>query len=579
VQEGPIVQIDNGRLVPDLVLHGGNVITLDAASRTAGAVAVVDGRIVAVGADADVLPLAGSPTRVVDLQGSSVIPGLVDNHTHSIMAGMDTAEAAVKVNIAAARSIAELTSEIAAAARHTRRGEWITTSCLYRGGIEDGRFPNRHDLDVVAPDNPVYIADGGRNIIVNTLALTLAGISPDTPDPGDDPDEAEGHIVRDDDGVPTGHLIVGAGDLARRRWWARLGQPVKMWDLFEYDHETNIRALKAQMRLFNSAGVTGTRDMGVSPDEIDSYLQMARRGEMTVRTELVLGLPVQHLSTHDIGEALRLYFGPRQGFGDHWVRVGGLKIVAQNYGYWSMQPGKLRQLILDGNRRGWRFAIHGTPGDLGNDIEVILDAMEEANVESPLHDRRWSYEHAFGLLQGDYIKRFHALGVIIAANPLLAYFGAGRAQQMHEAMESLRLAESGDGISSRERTIREWAQPIRRWMDAGLVVTGGTDCPAVAYDPGRPLMGLWTSFSQETLAGTLMPEETIGREEALRMWTINNAYATFEEDHKGTIEPGKLADLVVLSGDPLTVPDEQFLDIEVLETIVDGRTVHEHAAV
>jgi predicted amidohydrolase YtcJ len=169
--------------------------------------------------------------------------------------------------------------------------------------------------------------------------------------------------------------------------------------------------------------------------------------------------------------------------------------------------------------------------------------------------------------------------VIIAANPLLAYFGAGRAQQMHETMEALRLAAPGEGLSPRERTIREWAQPIRRWLDRGLVVTGGTDSPAVGYDRDRPLMGLWTSFSQETLAGILMPEQTIGREEALRMWTINNAYATFQEHRKGTIEPGKLADLVVLSGDPLTVPDEHFLGIKVLETIVDGRTVHEHAAV
>ncbi len=573
------MQIDNGRLVPDLVLHGGNIITLDRASRTVEAVAVAGETIVAAGSDADVMPLAGSPTRLIDLRGSSVIPGLIDNHTHQILAGLDTAEAGVKVNIAGARSIAELTGEIAAAARKARPGEWITTSCMYRGGIEDGRFPTRRDLDAVAPHNPVYIADGGRNIIVNTLALQMAGISADTPDPGADPDEAEGHVVRDDDGVPTGHLIVGAGDLARRRWWERLGRPVKMWDLLQYDHETTIRALRAQMALFNAAGITGTRDMGVSPDEIDSYLEMARRGEATVRTELILGLPVQHLSSRDIAEALRLYFGPKQGFGDDWVRVGGLKIVAQNYGYWSMQPAKLRQLILDGNRRGWRFAIHGTPGDLGNDIEVILDAMEEANAESPLHERRWSYEHAFGLVQDDYIKRMHALGVIIAANPMLSYFGAGRAQQMHEAMEELRLAKSGDGMSPRERTIREWAQPIRRWMDAGVVVTGGTDCPAVAYDKDRPLLGLWTSFSQDTLAGTLMPDETIDRERALRMWTINNAYATFEEKRKGTIEPGKLADLVVLSGDPLSVPDDRFLALKVLETIVGGRTVHEHASI
>jgi predicted amidohydrolase YtcJ len=571
------VHTHNGRLVPDLVLHGGHVITVDRASHIAEAVAVADGKIVAVGTDAEILPLAGGPTRVTDLKGGSVIPGMIDNHTHQIMAGLDTAEAGVKVNIAGSRSIEEVKAEIAAAARTAAPGEWITTSCMYRGGIAEGRFPDRHDLDAAAPDNPVYVADGGRNIIVNTRALGLAGINAGTRDPGDDPEVSEGRIVRDEQGIPTGHLIVGAGDLARRAWWKRLGQPVKMWDFLPQDLESNIRALKAQMALFNAAGITGTRDMGVSAEEIDAYLALTGRDEATVRTELILGLPVQHLSTPDISSALHRYFGPKQGFGDDWLRIGGLKIVAQNYGYWTMRPGKLRSLILEGNRLGWRFAIHGTPGDLGNDIEVILDAMEEADAESPLSGRRWSYEHGFGLIRPDHIERLKKLGAIIAANPMLSYFGAGRAQQMHETMEALRLAAPGDGLTPRERTIREWGQPIRSWLDAGLMVTGGTDCPAVAYDKDRPLLGMWACFSQDTLAGTLMPAEVITREEALRIWTINNAYATFEEDRKGSIEPGKLADLVILSGNPLTVPDERFLDLKVLETIVGGRTVHERA--
>lgn len=562
-------------MVPDLILHGGHVITMDRESRVAEAVAVADGMIAAVGADADIVPLADGPTRVVDLRGSSVIPGLIDNHTHQVMAGLDTAEAGVKVNISGARSIEAIKTEIAEAARATEPGEWITTSCLYRGGIDDGRFPDRHDLDAAAPGNPVYIADGGRNIIVNTRALELAGITADTQDPGADPDFAEGHIVRDERGVPTGHLIVGAGDLARRAWWRRLGRPVRMWDLLAQDTERNKRALKAQMAVLNRAGVTGTRDMGVSPEEIDAYLALALSGEASVRTELILGLPVQHLRSSEISDALRVYFGPKQGFGDDWLRIGGLKIVAQNYGYWSMQPDKLRRLIVEGNRLGWRFAIHGTPGDLGDDIEVILDAMEEADAESPLAERRWSYEHAFGLIEPDHIKRLKQLGVIIAANPMLSYFGAGRAQQMHRTMEALRLAEPGDGLTPRDRTVREWGQPIRTWLKAGLTVTCGTDCPAVAYDEDRPLLGLWSSFSQDTLAGTLMPDETVSREEALRLWTINNAYATFEEHRKGSIETGKLADLVVLSDNPLTVPDERFLELQVLETVVGGRTVHE----
>jgi predicted amidohydrolase YtcJ len=572
------VKIDSGRLVPDTILHSGKIVTVDARSTVAEAVAVADDRIVAVGSDREMRALAGRGTRGVDLRGSSVIPGLIDNHTHPMMAGFEAAEVGAKVDVASARSIGEILALIGAAVRDAKPGEWVTTSCLYRGGIEDGRFPNRHDLDTVAPDNPVYIADGGRNVIVNTLALEMAGIGADTPDPDGTDDLAEGHIVRDEAGVPTGHLIVGAGDLARRAWWVRLGQEPQLWDLLQYDRETSKRAIVAQMHKFSAAGITGTRDMGTSTWDLDAYVEVARSGDATVRMDLLLGLPVQHWSVGQISEALRSYFGPRQGFGDEWVRIGGLKLVAQNYGYWTTTPRKLDHLVREGNRHGWRFAIHGTPGDLGDDITVILDALEAADAEVPLAGQRWSYEHAFGLIDPAHHERLRKLGVIIAANPMLAYFGAGRAMEMHKTMEALKLVSYSDDLTSLQHTVREWGQPVRSWLDAGLHVTGGTDTPAIPYDLRRPLLGLWTTFSQDTLAGELMPEEKISRMEALRIWTANNAYATFEEDLKGSIEPGKLADMVILSGDVLEVPDSEFLDLRVLETIVGGRTVHEYSA-
>jgi predicted amidohydrolase YtcJ len=569
------MRFENSRLTADLIVQGGRVHTLDEDSTTVEALAIADGRIVALGSSHELSGLIGSRTTVVNLHGRSVIPGLIDNHTHQLMAGLDTCEAGVKANVSTCTSIEEIKQVVSQAARDAKPGEWITTSCLYRGAINDGRFPNRHDLDGAAPNNPVYIADGGRNILVNTRALELAGITWRTPDPSNgDREVADGHIVRDEDGIPTGHLIVGAGDLARRRWWVRLGQPIKMWDFLDFDQDTNVRALQAQMRIFNAAGITGTRDMGVSAREIEAYMELARRNEVTVRTDLIIGVPVQHLPTREILAVLDSYIGPKQGFGDEWLRIGGLKIVAQNYGYWSMQPEKLRTVILEGHRRGWSFAIHGTPGDIGNDIEVILSAMEEANREFPLAGRLWSYEHAFGLIDPDHMRRLSAFGVTIAANPALSYFGAGRAIKMHETMQSLRLVKDAVGLTSLERTVREWGQPVRSWLGAGLLVTGGTDCPAVSYDPEQPLLGLWSTFSQETLAGTLMPGETIDRETALRIWTINNAAAMGQQHLKGTLEPGKLADLVILSADPLEVPDEDFLSITVHETIVGGRTVY-----
>jgi len=569
--------IDGHRIVPDLVMHNGTVICVDEQSTVANAIACVGDRIVAVGQDADIVGLAGKGTRVVNLHGSAVVPGLIDNHTHMLLAGMDSAAAGVKVNISLCQSIDDIKAEIAAATHKAKPGEWIVTSCLYRGSIREGRFPDRRDLDAAAPENPVYLADGGRNIIVNSSALALAGITRDTLDPGENPSVAEGHIVRDAAGEPTGHLIVGAGDMARKRWWERLGQPPRMWDLVDYDVETNVRALKAQMQSFNAVGITGTREMGLNADEIDAYLALDQRGEATVRTDLILGLPAHYLSSQEVTDALETYFGPKQGLASDWVRVGGLKIVAQNYGWWTLQPDKLRNLIIEGNRRGWTFAIHGTPGDLGNDIEIILDALEAADAELPLKGRRWSYEHCFGLIQPEYYNRLGRMGFILACNPLLAYFAAGRSKQMHEVMEQVRIAKSSTSLTGTERTVREWAQPVKSWTEAGLVTTSGTDCPAVLHDADRPMLGLWATFSQETLAGKLMPSEVISRELALRMWTINGAYASFEEHRRGSIEPGKFADLVVLSGNPLTVPDEEFLDIKVLETFASGQTVFERA--
>lgn len=571
--------VEGNRIVADLVLHNGTVITLDDRSSRASAIACAGDRIVAVGADTDVKALAGSGTRVVDLHGAAVIPGLVDNHTHMLLAGMDSAAAGVKVNISLCRSIADIRSEIAAAARRAQPGEWIVTSSLYRGSLAERKFPDRNDLDAAAPHNPVYLADGGRNIIVNSRALELAGITDRTEDPGGDPDVAEGHIVRDAAGKPTGHLIVGAGDLARRRWWDRLGQPAKMWDLLEYDLETNLRALKAQMHAFNAVGITGTREMGLNASEVDAYLELDARGEATVRTDLILGLPAHYLSTADISGALDTYFGPKQGLASDWVRIGGLKIVAQNYGWWTLQPAKLRALIVEGNRRGWTFAIHGTPGDLGTDIEVILDALEAADAEKPLDGRRWSYEHCFGLTQPEYYGRLGRMGITLACNPLLSYFAAGRSVQMHDVLEQVRIAKSVTSLSGMERAVREWAQPVRSWSEAGLLVTAGSDCPAVLHDPDHPLRGVWATFSQDTLAGTLMPGEVVSRELALRMWTINGAYASFEEHRRGSLEPGKFADFAVLSANPLTVPDDEFLDITVLETVAGGQTVFERTTI
>ena len=555
---------------PNLILHNGKIVTVDGAFSIHEAVAVYDGKIVAVGSSADVTALAGQRTKTEDLHGRCVIPGQIDNHTHFLLAGMDALGSKAKVDIAKLPSIEEILGAIADRVKVTPKGEWIGTSCMYRGALKEGRFPTREDLDKVATEHPVYIFQSGKNIIANSYALNLAGIDRNTPHPT----EPEGWIVKDDNDDPTGHLVAGAGDMARKAWWEKTGQPIKKWDFLYFDQERQIEAVQAQQAIYHACGVSGVREMGVSIDELDAYIESNRRGDLKIRTDIILGLPNRYLSIDQIGTAIKWYFGPKQHLGDEMLKVGGIKLVVVNDGWWAYSPEKVEFLINEFNAHGWNMAIHVNTGGAGDSCETVIAALEAANKTRAFDGRRTTFEHGFGLEDPDHQQRAKALGVIFGANPLLAYYASARSLRMNEIMTQVRIAKIVEQ-DAWIRTVRDWGMPLRDWFDAGLTVTGGTDNPAVAYDLEQPFLGQYSAITGDTLAGILVPDQHVTREEMLRMYTINSAYACWREDQLGSIEAGKYADMVILDRDILECSNEEVKDMQVLQTYVGGELVFE----
>jgi predicted amidohydrolase YtcJ len=289
---------------------------------------------------------------------------------------------------------------------------------------------------------------------------------------------------------------------------------------------------------------------------------------------VILGLPARYLTTAEVLDAIARYFGPQQRLGDAWLSLGGLKMVVVNDGWWAYSPEKTRAMIGEANRRGWTLCIHINTGGADESTELVLDALEEADRERPLAGRRFCFEHGFGLQKPSQYQRARALGVIIGANPLLAWYASARSMRMHQIMEQARIAKMTEA-DPWKRTVRDWGMPIRDWWAAGVVVTGGSDNPAVVYDPDQPLLSQYSALTGETLAGVLLPGQELTREQMLRMYTINNAYAVWQEAIRGSIEVGKLADLVVLDRDLLTCPVAEVRQARVLTTIVGGEVVFE----
>lgn len=528
----------------DLVLLNAKVWTVNPAQPAAQAVAVMGERIRAVGNTEEVRRWVGPKTEVLDLGGRLVLPGFNDAHVHFYTGGRNLAS----VQLRDARSREEFRERLRAFAARQPRGRWILGGDWDHENWRPAALPERGWIDDVTPEHPVFVNRlDGHMALANSLALRLAGITREMPDP------PGGAIVRDERGEPTGVLK----DAAMARV-ARVIPPPGERELAE--------AIRAALRHAAENGVTSVQDMSASPEILGVYQELRRRGELTVRIYAVQPLAAWERLAR---------VGVRAGFGDARLKIGGLKAFADGslgsttalfFAPYADAPGtaglaaddmipeeKLRKRVAGADRAGLQVMVHAI-GDRAN--QTVLRLFEAVGKENGARDRRFRIEHAQHL-RAEEIPLFGKLGVVASMQP-------------YHAIDDGRWAEDRIGA---ERARGSYA--FRSLLDSGAVLAFGSDWYVA---PLEPLMGIYAAVTRATLDGKRpegwIPEQKIGVGEAIRAFTMGSAYASFEEDEKGSIEPGKLADMVVLSDDILSIAPEAIAKARVEITIFNGKVIY-----
>ena len=541
--------VQRGDKMADIALLNGTVWTANPSHPWAEAVAIEGDKILAVGRTSEIKKMVGKTTRVIDLEGTLTVPGFIDSHTHFLKGGFSLSS--IQLRDVASRD--EFVKRVEAKARELEKGEWILEGNWDHEQFSPPELPTKEWIDSVSPDNPVCVSRYDLHMVLaNSLALKIGGITKKTQSP------AGGEILKDPKtGEPTGILRDAAIDLVTEH-------------IPEPSLKTNLKAAEAALSHANEFGVTSVHDMADERDfavSFEVYQELLRQNRLTTR--IYFYVPIDQM---EVLEKLRL----KTPFGNDWLAIGGLKGFADgglgastayffepyddnptSFGLLAPQmfpEGIMEKRVAEADQKGLQVAIHAI-GDKANFL--ILNIFEKIAAQNGSRDRRWRIEHAQHLRPQD-ILRFGQLGVIASVQP-------------YHAIDDGRWAETKIG---KERCRTTYA--FKSLLDGGSILALGSDWPVA---PLNPLIGICAAVTRQTTDGKnpggWFPEQKISLDEALKGFTWNAAFAEFSEKSKGSLEAGKLADVVVLDRDLFKIPPEQIKDARVTMTIVGGRVVFE----
>jgi predicted amidohydrolase YtcJ len=540
-------------LAPDLILVNAIIHTVDDANPMATAVAISDGRFIAVGDDDEIRALAGFSTSVEDLRGAAVVPGLIDAHNHLQATGRMLRE----VQLYDTRAMSEIVERVAARVLETPKGEWIVGRGWDESLLAEGRHPTRHDLDAVSPDSPVVIHRVWNKLVCNSAALRAAGIDRETPDPPADV-LYSGSFERDENGEPTGLFR----DRAKEMITNHIPEPTE---------DERVAAVEAACRAYNAVGLTGVAEPGLYPQEIRAYDRARREGKLTVRTDMLMA--AWGFGAPDTEEGLEERFeslGVGGGLGDDLLRLEGIKLMIDggmsdrtarmfdaylnepdNRGTWVVEPRRLVRLIRWVHDLGWPMDIH-TCGDEAQ--ETVVRAFAGAQRKNPKPWLRHRVHHAYF--------------------PTPAALEAMAEAGIPAVVSSSFLTNLGEGFVNSvgpERASR--AMPMRTYLNAGVPLAGSSDSYITDYNPW---VGMHAAVNRTTATGRDLGKdlEALTPSEALRSYTLGGAFVTGREGRQGSIAVGNLADLVVLDRDPLAISPAELDQVRPTATMLGGEWVY-----